>query len=201
MRLGGSGVHGVISNVWTGTTGSFASRLAQLVRARRGPVLWLTLCGTLLVIAIFVGTIMMVNEFRKRAIRNSERELQNTVTLLTRHFDQQFEDSETIAAELIAQMRVSGASTPEAFRQQMSTMDAHLMLHSRVNELSYIGDVAIFDTDGRLLNWSRPDSPTSASPSGAISRNSSPIRKPSRSRSRQRKALSAEIGPPSSPTA
>ena len=154
---GGSGVRGVISNVWTGTTGSFASRLAQLVRARRGPVLWLTLCGTLLVIAIFVGTIMMVNEFRKRAIRNSERELQNTVTLLTRHFDQQFEDSETIAAELIAQMRVSGASTPEAFRQQMSTMDAHLMLHSRVNELSYIGDVAIFDTDGRLLNWSRPD--------------------------------------------
>ena len=82
-------MRGVISNVWTGTTGSFASRLAQLVRARRGPVLWLTLCGTLLVIAIFVGTIMMVNEFRKRAIRNSERELQNTVTLLTRHFDQQ----------------------------------------------------------------------------------------------------------------
>ena len=58
MRLGGgSGVRGVISNVWPGTTGSFASRLAQLVRARRGPVLWLTLCGTLLVIAIFVGTI------------------------------------------------------------------------------------------------------------------------------------------------
>jgi len=150
-------MRGVISNVWTRTTGSFATRLAQFVRVRRGPVLWLTLCGTLLVIAIFAGTIMMVDEFRDRAIQNGARELQNTVMLLTRHFDQQFEDSETVAAELIAQLQISGASTPEAFRQQMSTPDAHLMLRSKVSALSYIGDVAIFDANGRLLNWSRPD--------------------------------------------
>ena len=84
-------MRGVTSKVWAnvsvGTTGGFASRLA---RVRRAPVLWLMLCSTLLVIAIFVGTIMMVDEFRDRAIHNAERELQNTVMLLTRHFDQQF---------------------------------------------------------------------------------------------------------------
>jgi diguanylate cyclase (GGDEF)-like protein/PAS domain S-box-containing protein len=151
-------MHGVISNIWAktpvGAIGNLASRLARL---RRGPVAWLTLCGALLVIAIFACTIMMVDEFRERAIHNAERELQNTVMLLTRHFDQQFEDSETVASELIAQMRISDASTPEAFRQQMSTPDAHLMLRSRVSALSYIGDVTIFDADGHLLNWSRPD--------------------------------------------
>ena len=66
----------------------------------RGPVLWLTVCGGLLVTAIFAGTIMMVGEFRERALANSERELENTVLLLTRHFDQQFEDSDTIAADV-----------------------------------------------------------------------------------------------------
>src|SRR3981189_3448611 len=71
----------------------------------RGPVLWLTVCGGLLVAAIFAGTIMMVGEFRERALANSERELQNTVLLLTRHFDQQFEDCDVIATNLIAQMR------------------------------------------------------------------------------------------------
>jgi diguanylate cyclase (GGDEF)-like protein/PAS domain S-box-containing protein len=151
-------MRGVISRIWAnvsvGTTGGFANRLA---RVRSAPVLWLMLCGTLLVIAIFVGTIMMVDEFRDRAIHNAERELQNTVTLLTRHFDQQFEDSETVASELIAQMQTFGASTPEAFRQQMSTVDARRMLLSKVSALSYIGDLAIFDADGRLLNWSRPD--------------------------------------------
>ena len=74
---------------------------------RRGPVLWLTLCGGLLVAAIFAGTIMMVDEFRERALVNSERELENTVLLLARHFDQQFEDSEIIASDVIAQMQIS----------------------------------------------------------------------------------------------
>ena len=123
-------MRGVISSVWGKATGGFARRLVQRLRVRRGPVAWLTLCGTLLVIAIFVGTTMAVDEFRERAIHNAERELQNTVMLLTRHFDQQFEDSEAVASELIAQMQISGASTAEAFREQMSTVDAHLMLRS-----------------------------------------------------------------------
>src|SRR5437867_12622618 len=88
----------------------------SLAATIRGPVLWLTVCGGLLVAAIFAGTIMMVGEFRERALVNSERELENTVLLLTRHFDQQFEDSDTIAADVIARLRLSGIATPESFR-------------------------------------------------------------------------------------
>jgi hypothetical protein len=82
----------------------------------RGPVLWLTVCGGLLVAAIFAATIMMIGEFRERALANSERELENTVLLLTRHFDQQFEDSDTIAADVISRLRVSGIATREKLR-------------------------------------------------------------------------------------
>ena len=85
----------------------------------RGPALWLTLCGGLLVTAIFAVTITMVGQFRERALANSERELKNTVLLLTRHFDQQFEDSKTIASDLVAQLQVSRIASPEAFRQRM----------------------------------------------------------------------------------
>src|SRR5215475_2984124 len=73
---------------------------------RRGPVLWLTLCGALLVAGIFVVTIFAIGGFRERSLANRERELENTVVLLARHFDQQFEDSDTIAADLIAQMHL-----------------------------------------------------------------------------------------------
>src|SRR6478735_9203066 len=65
-----------------------------------------TLCGALLVTAILAGTIMMVGEFRERALSNSVRELENTVLLLTRHFDQQFEDSDTIAADVISKLAI-----------------------------------------------------------------------------------------------
>ena len=128
---------------------------------RRGPVLWLILSGVLLVAAITIGTVTMIGEFRERAISNSERELENTVQLLTRHFDQQFEDSEVLANDLIARMRFSEIASPEIFRSRMSSLDAHLMLKSNVSVLSYIGDVQIFDSDGRLINssglWPLPD--------------------------------------------
>src|SRR5712664_1448794 len=105
----------------------------------RGPVLWLTVCGGLLVAAIFAATIMMIGEFRERALANSERELENTVLLLTRHFDQQFEDSDTIAADVISRLRVSGIATPEFFRDWISSSDAHEILRSKAGVLSYLG--------------------------------------------------------------
>jgi diguanylate cyclase (GGDEF)-like protein/PAS domain S-box-containing protein len=135
------------------------SRASAIRRDRtatiRGPVLWLALCGGLLVAAIFIGTIMTVGEFRERALDNSERELQNTVLLLTRHFEQQFEDSETIAADVISQLRISGIASPEVFRERMSSPQTHEILRSKTAGLSYLGDISILDSRGDLITWSR----------------------------------------------
>ena len=88
---------------------------------------------------------------RERAIANSERELQNTVRLLTRHFDQQFDDTEIIAARRdprdagLAHRVTAGVSSRENCRGSTPTQ----MLQSRVTELSYVGEVIVFDADGR----------------------------------------------------
>ena len=50
-----------------GTKARTAAIGRQLAATIRGPVLWLTLCGGLLVAAIFAGTIMMAGQFRDRA--------------------------------------------------------------------------------------------------------------------------------------
>ena len=60
---------------------------------RRSPIHWLILCGVLLIAAIVIGTAVMVGNFRERALSSSERELENTVLLLARHFDQQLGDA------------------------------------------------------------------------------------------------------------
>src|SRR5581483_6303288 len=121
---------------------------------RRGPVLWLLLCGTLLSAAILIGTAVMIGQFRERALANGERELQNTILLLTRHFDQQFADSNIIARNIIAQMQIPQMASPDEFRQSMSGAGARELLRSKVSKLSYIGDVNIFDVNGRLINSS-----------------------------------------------
>ncbi|WP_428121468.1 bifunctional diguanylate cyclase/phosphodiesterase [Bradyrhizobium sp.] len=152
-----SSIWGRVGKLGTSAIGSYHTA----VSARRGPVLWLVLGGVFLIAAIIVGTVVMVGEFRESALRNTERELENTVLLLTRHFDQQFEDSDVIASNLISQMQISEIVSPEIFRSRLSSPEAHLELKSKVSVSSYIGDVNIFDADGNLINtsgvwWPRP---------------------------------------------
>ncbi|KRR16428.1 diguanylate cyclase [Bradyrhizobium lablabi] len=128
----------------------------HLAATIRGPVLWLTLCGGMLVAAIFVGTIMMAGEFRERALVNSERELENTVRLLARHFDQQFEDSDTLADDVITRLQISGIASEKEFRQRVASSEAHEIMRSKAGVLSYLGDISIFDSNGDMINWSRP---------------------------------------------
>jgi len=120
----------------------------------RGPVPWVTACGALLIVAIAIGTIVMANGFRARAIGNSERELENTVLLLSRHFAQQFEDAETAVADVVRRMNLADIATPEAFRARMSSSAVREMLQSQVSGLSYLGDLTIVDATGRFISWS-----------------------------------------------
>ncbi|UPK27252.1 EAL domain-containing protein [Bradyrhizobium sp. 195] len=132
-----------------------AARNGWEVLARRGPVLWLTLCGVLLVGGIFAVTAVAVGEFRERTLVNRERELENTVQLIARHFDQQFEDSDVVAADLIGQMNLAEITSPATFRERMSGSVTNQMLRSKISSVSYLGDIAIYDADGELINWSR----------------------------------------------
>jgi diguanylate cyclase (GGDEF)-like protein len=131
-------------------TASFKSTSAL----RRGPIHWLILGGMLLIAAIAIGATVMAGNFRERALRNSERELENTVLLLARHFDQQLEDFSVVQKDVIAFMRSSGIATPESYRTRMSGQEIHLMLKSKMDAVSYVGGITIFDADGVLINAS-----------------------------------------------
>ena len=121
---------------------------------RGGPIRWLMLGGMLLIAAIAIGATLMAGNFRERALRNSERELENTVLLLARHFDQQLQDFAVVQKDLITFMRSSGIATAENYRRRMSTEDIHLMLKSKMDALSYVGGINVFDAEGRLINAS-----------------------------------------------
>src|SRR5262245_25180155 len=103
------------------STGTTSFRIASAFRG--GPIRWLILGGTLLIAAIAIGATIMAGDFRERALRNSERELENTVLLLARHFDQQLEDFQVVQKDLIAFMRSSGITTTESYKRRMSSQD------------------------------------------------------------------------------
>src|SRR3954447_17925995 len=100
------------------STNTISFRIASAFRG--GPIRWLILGGVLLIAAIAIGATIMASNFRERALRNSERELENTVLLLARHFDQQLEDFEVVQKDLITFVRFSLIATTEHFRRRMS---------------------------------------------------------------------------------
>ncbi|KRR28230.1 hypothetical protein CQ13_21455 [Bradyrhizobium retamae] len=134
------------------STGTRSLRIAFAFRG--GPIRWLVLGGTLLIATIAIGATIMAGNFRERALRNSERELENTVLLLARHSDQQFDDFQVVQKDLIAFMRCNGIATLENYKRRMSSHDIHLMLKSKIDALSYVGGVNVFDADGNLINAS-----------------------------------------------
>ena len=121
---------------------------------RGGPIRWLILGGMLLIAAIAIGATVMAGNFRERALHNRERELENTVLLLARHFDQQLEDFQVVQNDLIAFMRSNGVATTENYKPRMSSREIHLMLKSKLEALSYVGGINVFDADGVLINAS-----------------------------------------------
>jgi PAS domain-containing protein len=124
-----------------------------------GPIRWLIAGGAFLIAAIAIGTTIMVGNFRERALNGYERELENTVLLVARHFDQQLEDFTVILKDIAAQIQSDG--TAEMVKGQFATLEWHEALRGKMGSYSDLAGVNVFDANGTLINssdvWPAPD--------------------------------------------
>jgi diguanylate cyclase (GGDEF)-like protein len=134
--------------------------LAYFTQAKRGgflidagPVFWVFSCGAMLIAAIALGVGLMISNFRDRALTATERQLENTVQLLTRHFDRQLEDFESIQKSVAAEIQ-DRIRSPQQLKQLLSTNEFHLHLKAKVSETSDFAGVNVFDADGTFINSS-----------------------------------------------
>ena len=165
------------------------------------PIRWLIVGGGFLIAAIAIGATVMAGNFRERALNSSARELDNTVLLLARHFDQQLQDFGAIQQDVATYVQSAGIETSEHYRRRMSSADIHLMLKAKIDALSYVGSVNLFDAgrrDDQFLHRLAGRGP-STSPTGPFSRPSSRTRNRPRCWSNRSTAASPAPGPPCSP--
>jgi len=120
------------------------------------PILWIVLSAIALIASIMVGTAFMAGDFRERALSSGKRELENTVLLLTRHFDQKFEDISQSQARLGVKLWIDSIVSPAEFRQQLSGPKVHALLEREVRNSFDMGEIFLFDVDGKLVNTSQP---------------------------------------------
>jgi len=90
---------------------------AVLRATRIGAIQWLVLSAALLVLAITLGTGYLALQFRERALEMSERELNNTALLLSRHFDQQLSDLQHVHDDIVNHLRAEQVETADQFER------------------------------------------------------------------------------------
>jgi diguanylate cyclase (GGDEF)-like protein len=111
------------------------------------------LCGAFLIAAIALGTMVTVINFRERALLSGERELQNTVLLLAKHFDQKLEDFDSVLRDIVLQFEKSGVHSADAFRGRHATLETHEWLRERAFVAAPdSAAVNVFDENGDLIN-------------------------------------------------
>ncbi len=97
----------------------------------------------------------MAQNFRERALRNTGRELENTVLLLAHHFDQQSAGFRGHPEAISSTTSARPASTLQRTIASASpAQDVHRMLRSKIEALPYMGGVNVIDADGNLINSS-----------------------------------------------
>ncbi|UZE52357.1 EAL domain-containing protein [Rhodopseudomonas sp. P2A-2r] len=120
---------------------------------RRNPVGWLLATGAVAIVAIALATTMAVDSFRARALASSQRELENTLLLLSRHFQQDFSDLKRTEEDLAAFLQSGGIVSAEHFRERMSGPEAHRLLKAKMSTTG-TGSINVLDADGHLIGWS-----------------------------------------------
>jgi diguanylate cyclase (GGDEF)-like protein len=125
-----------------------------------GPIRSLIGGGAFLIAAIAIGTAVMVDNFRERALRSNERELENTVQLITRHYDQQLDDFTIVLKDIATRVQSSGISST-MLGGQLATLEWHEELRTKVHSYSAAAAINVFDANGTLINssevWPVPD--------------------------------------------
>jgi diguanylate cyclase (GGDEF)-like protein len=121
---------------------------------RRNPLNWLIVGGVLLIASIVIGTALTVLNFRERALNNRERELENTVLLLARHFDRELHAFEAVQGDVVRRIERSGLATPEDFRRRLSGEEFHTNLLGVAEAVSDVAGINVFDDKGQLINSS-----------------------------------------------
>jgi hypothetical protein len=108
----------------------------------------------MLIAAIAIVTAFAISSFRQRALEAHQYELENTLVLLARHFDQQLSDFVLVQQGIAEDLESSGTTSPDVFKGEMSTLDVHERLRTKVSGSSDVAGVNVYSSDGVLINSS-----------------------------------------------
>jgi hypothetical protein len=97
----------------------------------------------------------MADNLRDRALRESERDLQNTALIIAEQIDRSFQAVDLVQSSVIDKIRALGIASSEDYARRMSGEDVYQMLKMSTSGVTEIYALSLINADGRLINFSR----------------------------------------------
>ena len=120
-----------------------------------GPIRLTIVCAALLSALVAIGTGLYLFDVRNRALASNEQTLANTVLIVSKQVERVFTTVAALQEEIVEHAADVAKSGPQAFDNQMSRHELHVMLRDKAAGMPYVGALTVFDARGRLLNFSR----------------------------------------------
>jgi diguanylate cyclase (GGDEF)-like protein len=112
--------------------------------------------GCIVVAAAVTATmVLLLSNLRDRAIADSERELQNTALVLAAQTDRAFQAVDLVESGVVERMQSLAIVSSEDFDRGMSTYETNVVLKDKLSGLPHIDVVALVNSHGTLINYSR----------------------------------------------
>jgi diguanylate cyclase (GGDEF)-like protein len=148
-------VHLAIASRMSRWRAALAALFGTSRSANSRPILLLVLGCILVAAAVTVTAVLVLSNLRDRAIADSERELQNTALILAAQTDRAFQAVDLVASSVIERMQSLGIVSSEDFDRALSTYDTHVVLKDKLTGLPHLDVVALVNSHGTLINYSR----------------------------------------------
>jgi diguanylate cyclase (GGDEF)-like protein/PAS domain S-box-containing protein len=138
---------------------------AQLVRAQAtttpnasnyfDPARLSIVCAITLTLIVLGSAGLIVSSLHNRAIFENERALSNSSLIVAKQFEQTFTAVEAVQKGFYEDLSRLHLLSERSIATELGRYDVHLKLRDKVGGMPYVGSLAIIDTRGQLINFSR----------------------------------------------
>jgi signal transduction histidine kinase/DNA-binding NarL/FixJ family response regulator len=116
---------------------------------------WLYGCACLLVLLLIGADVGTLATLREDALRNKEISLGNASLILAEQANRVMQGLDLVLTSLSDIVVAEAGGDGTSLEQNLSSYHTHQMLQGKVAGLPYVSAIAMFDVDGKLLNFSR----------------------------------------------
>jgi diguanylate cyclase (GGDEF)-like protein/PAS domain S-box-containing protein len=119
------------------------------------PGRFIVVCVITLTLIVIGSAGLIVSSLHNRAISESERALSNSSLIVAKQFEQTFTAVEAVQKGFYEDLSRLHLLNERSIATELGRHDVHLKLRDKVGGMPYVGSLAIINTRGKLINFSR----------------------------------------------